>query len=315
MGFGSELHAMNRHAHAHEPHAHAHAPADFGRAFLLGIVLNAGFVVVEATYGLLSNSMALIADAGHNLSDVLGLVAAWLAVTLSRRPATARYSYGLRGSSILAALANAVLLLVAVGVIAWEAMWRLIEPAPVASGTVVAVAAVGIAVNGVTALMFARGRKADLNVRGAYLHMVADAAISAGVVVAGLLIGITGRNWIDPATSLLVVAIILRSTWGLLREAVGMSLASVPAGIDPDEVERHLLALPGVSRIHDLHVWPVSTTETALTVHLVMPGGCPGDAFLETAADGIVRDFGIAHATFQVETGAECAVEHVGSRF
>lgn len=303
-------------AHAHDHGSqHAHAPADFGRAFLIGIVLNTGFVVVEATYGVLSNSMALIADAGHNLSDVLGLVAAWIAVTLSRRPATPRYSYGLRGSSILAALANAVMLLVAVGVIAWEAVWRLIEPAPVASGTVVAVAAVGIAVNGATALMFARGRRGDLNVRGAYLHMMADAGISAGVVVAGLLIGLTGRSWIDPVTSLVVVAIILRSTWSLLREAVGMSLASVPSGIDPDAVARHLLGLPGVTRIHDLHVWPVSTTDTALTVHLVMPGGCPDDAFLEAAAAGIAREFGITHATVQVERGAACALEPAASRF
>lgn len=300
---------MNGHARDHGA-PHTHATADYGRAFFIGIVLNAGFVVVEATYGVLSNSMALIADAGHNLSDVLGLIAAWIAATLSRRPATARHSYGLGGSSILAALANAVLLLVAVGVIAWEAVWRLIEPAPVASGTVVAVAAVGIAVNCATALMFARGRKADLNVRGAYLHMMADAGISAGVVVAGLLIGLTGRNWIDPATSLLVVAIILRSTWGLLREAVGMSLASVPAGIDPAAVERHLLALPGVRRIHDLHVWPVSTTDTALTVHLVMPDGCPGDSFLKAAAAGVARDFGIGHATFQVETGAGALTQH-----
>lgn len=300
---------MNVHLRDHGT-SHTHAPADFGRAFLIGIVLNTGFVVFEATYGVLSNSMALIADAGHNLSDVLGLLAAWIAATLSRRPATARHSYGLGGSSILAALTNAVLLLVAVGVIAWEAVWRLIEPVPVASGTVVAVAAVGTAVNGATAMMFARGRKADLNVRGAYLHMMADAGISAGVVVAGLLIGLTGRDWIDPATSLLVVAIILRSTWGLLREAVGMSLASVPPGIDPAAVERHLLALPGVASIHDLHVWPVSTTHTALTVHLVMPGGCPGDPFLEAAAAGITHDFGIAHATFQIETGVDSLIRH-----
>lgn len=297
---------MSGFAHAHSDHAgvrHAHVPEDFGRAFLIGIVLNTGFVLVEATYGILSNSMALIADAGHNLSDVLGLVAAWIAVTLSRRPATARYSYGLRGSSILAALANVVLLLVAMGVIAWEAVQRLLEPAPVASGIVIAVAAAGVAVNGVTALMFARGRRGDLNVRGAYLHMMADAGISAGVVVAGLLIGLTGRSWIDPVTSLFVVAIIGRSTWSLLREAVGMSLGAVPPCIDPAAVERHLLALPGVARIHDLHVWSVGTTDTALTVHLVMPAGCPGDPFLERAAAGISHDFGIAHATFQVETG------------
>lgn len=296
---------MSGSAHAHG----AHAPVDFGRAFLVGIVLNTGFVLIEAAYGVLSNSVALIADAGHNLSDVLGLVAAWIAVTLSRRPATPRYSFGLRGSSILAALANAVLLLVAIVVIAWEAIRRLLEPAPVASGIVVAVAAVGIAVNVATAAMFARGRRGDLNIRAAYLHMMADAGISAGVVVAGLLIGLTGRDWIDPVTSLLVVAIVFRSTWGLLREAVGMSLASVPPGIDPAAVERHLLALPGVTRIHDLHVWSVGTTDTALTVHLVMPGGCPGDPFLEQAAASIAHEFRIAHATFQVETGEPCIRE------
>lgn len=287
-------------------HDHAHPP-DFGRAFLIGIVLNTGFVIVEAAYGYLSNSMALVADAGHNLSDVLALVAAWAASRLAERPATPRYSYGLRGASILAALANGVLLLAAVAMIAWEAAWRLARPVPVASGTMIAVAAVGILVNGATALMFARGRHADLNVRGAYLHMVADTGISAGVVAAGLLIAWTGRGWIDPAISLLVAAIIFRSTLRLLREAVAMSLASVPAGIDPGAVERHLLALPGVAAVHDLHVWPVSTTDTVLTAHLVMPGGSPGDAFLEAAAAGIADRFGIRHVTIQVETSSPAA--------
>lgn len=297
----------------HDHAGHGHAPPDFGRAFLVGTVLNVGFVIVEAGYGIASNSMALLADAGHNLSDVLGLLVAWGAATLSKRQPSANYTYGLRRSSILAALFNALFLLVAVGAIAFEAIRRFSNPAPVEGGTVMAVAAVGIVINGVTAWMFARGRKGDINVRGAYLHMLADAAVSAGVVVAGLAIAGTGWLWIDPAVSLAIVVIIFMGTWGLLRDSVAMSLDKVPAGIEPTEVEQALAALPGVARIHDMHIWPISTTEPALTCHLVMPSGHPGDAFLHTTAAMLHERFGIGHATMQVETEDDAACAQVGS--
>lgn len=292
------------HHHHHGHHHHAH-PADFGRAFAIGILLNLGFVAVEAAYGFLANSMALLADAGHNLSDVLGLVAAWAGAVLSRRPPSRRFSYGLRGSSILAALANAVLLLVAVGFIVYHAAFRLIIPEVVAGPTVIAVAAIGIAVNGATALMFARGRRSDLNVRGAYLHMLADALVSAGVVVSGILILATGWHWVDPAVSLLIAGVILVSTWDMLRESLTLALAGVPRGIDPEAVERFLGERSGVERVRHLHIWPMSTTETALTAHLVMPAGFPGDRFLADCAHDIAHEFRITHATFQIETGRD----------
>jgi cobalt-zinc-cadmium efflux system protein len=298
-------HGAHSHGHGHG-HGHSHAPADFGRAFALAIALNLGFVAVEAFYGFLANSMALLADAGHNLSDVLGLAAAWLAAILAKRPPSRRFSYGFRAASILAALGNAVILLVAVCFIAYHAIVRLIIPDLVEGDTVMAVAAIGIAVNGATALMFMRGRHSDLNVRGAYLHMVADALVSAGVVVAGLGIALTGQLWIDPVASLIVAGIIFLGGADLFRESLAMALAGVPRGIDPDEVEAHLTALPGVERIHDLHIWPMSTTEFALTAHLVMPGGFPGDAFLQACAHGIEHRFGIGHATLQVELGEDC---------
>ena len=289
--------------HAHDP-AHAgagHARADFSRAFLLGTLLNLGFVVVEAGYGIASGSIALIADAGHNLSDVGGLAVAWGAATLARRPPSARYTYGLRRASILAALLNALFLLVATAAIAFAAMRRLADPAPVPGATVMAVAAVGIVVNGVTAAMFARGR-GDINIRGAYLHMAADAAVSAGVVVAGLIILKTGWRWVDPAISLTIVAVILWSSWGLLRDAVVMSLDGVPPGIDPAAVGDALERLPGVARVYDMRIWPVSATEAALTCRLLVPTH-PGDAFLRDAAAMLGNRFGIAHATLQIETG------------
>jgi cobalt-zinc-cadmium efflux system protein len=264
-------------------------------------VLNVGFVAVEAVYGLLSNSVALLADAGHNLSDVLGLLLAWGAATLSKRQPSANFTYGLRRSSILSALFNAVFLLVAIGAIAFEAIQRLGDPQPVAGGTVMAVASVGILVNGITAWLFARGGKHDLNIRGAYLHMAADAAVSAGVVVSGLLILQTGWLWIDSATSLIVVAVILVGTWGLLRRSVNMALDRVPEHIPPAEVTDALAALPGVTRVHDLHIWSLSTTEVALTCHLVMPAGCPGDAFLREVSDLLHHRFRIGHSTIQVE--------------
>jgi len=298
-------HDHNHGGHGHGHHHHAH-PADFSTAFAVGIVLNLGFVAVEAAYGFIANSMALLADAGHNLSDVLGLAIAWGAAILAKRPPTRRFSYGLRGASILAALANALILMIAVAFITYNAVMRLIIPDLVDGETVIVVAAIGIAINGATAFMFARGRKSDLNVRGAYLHMVADALVSAGVVVAGVAIWTTGWLWVDPVASLLVAGLIFIATADMLRESVTMALAGVPRGIDPDAVEAQLLALPGVTRIHDLHIWPMSTTEFALTAHLVMPGGFPGDGFLTQCAHGIEHRFGITHSTFQIEVGEDC---------
>lgn len=286
-----------------------HAPASFGTAFAVGIALNLTFVAVEFVYGVLANSMALIADAGHNLSDVLSLAIAWIASVLARRPPSSRYTYGLGGSSIVAALFNAALLLVAVGAIAWEAILRLFHPEPVASGTVMIVAAVGIVINGATAWLFASGRKGDLNIRGAFLHMVADAAVSAGVVVAAAVILLTGWLWLDPLTSLVVVGLIVWGTWSLLRDSLAMSVSAVPAAIDPQAVRRYLEARPGVAAVHDLHIWPMSTTETALTAHLVLPGGHPGDEFLMQATSELKRRFGIGHTTLQIEVSAETACQ------
>jgi cobalt-zinc-cadmium efflux system protein len=309
---------MRRMSHAHDhshTHSRGHAPDDFGMAFALGIGLNVAFVILEAIFGILSNSMALIADAGHNLSDVLGLVVAWVASILARRRPTARYTYGLRGTSILAALFNAIFLLIATGAIAWEAILRLFNPQPVAGVTVMAVAAAGIVINGFTAWLFASGRKDDLNIRGAYLHMAADAAVSAGVVVAGLIIYVTGWLWLDPLVSLVIAVVIVAGTWSLLRDSVAMSLAAVPAGIDPAEVRALLAAQPGVSRVHDLHIWSMSTNEVALTAHLVMPSGHPGDSFLRDVAEGLKAHHGIGHMTLQIEIGADnaCALapDHV----
>jgi len=290
------------HSHTHGQ-GHSHAPAGHGRAFAIGIVLNTVFVAIEAAYGIVSGSMALVADAGHNLSDVLGLVLAWGADTLSRRRANARFTYGFKSSTILAALANAALLLIATGAILFETISRIAAPAPVAGGTMMIVAGIGIAVNGFTALLFASGRKHDLNVRGAFLHMMADALVSLGVVVAGAAIMLSGRQWIDPVTSLVIVAVIGWGTWGLLRDSVKMGLLGVPAGIDEGAVRALLADLPGVAAVHDLHIWPMSTTETALTAHLVMPGGHPGDHLLKQATSELEHRFGIGHVTLQVETG------------
>jgi cobalt-zinc-cadmium efflux system protein len=298
------------HHHDHGGHAHgghSHAPADFGRAFLIGTILNLGFVAIEAGYGIAANSVALLADAGHNLSDVLGLLVAWGAASLGKRAPTVHYTYGLRRTSILAALFNAVFLLVAIGAIAFEALGRLAAPEPVEGGIVMVVAAIGIVINGVTAWLFASGRKGDLNVRGAFLHMVSDAVVSAGVVVSAFVIGLTGWLWLDPATSLVIVAIIMIGTWGLLKDSVAMALDRVPDGIAPRDVEAALAGLPGVSRVHDLHIWSMSTTEVALTAHLVMPTGCPGDMFLHNAADMLHDRFEIEHATLQVERSDDAA--------
>ena len=313
MGAHRHHHEGHGHPHGGPSHGHAHS-ASFsrGRAFAIGIALNTAFVAVEAGFGFLSGSMALVADAGHNLSDVLGLVIAWCASVLTTRPPSARFTYGLKSSSILAALANAALLLVALGGITVETVRRLVDPQPVAGGTVVAVAVVGIVINTATALMFMRGRHEDLNVRGAFLHMMADAAVSAGVVVAGLLIQRTGALWIDPVTSLIIVGVIFWGTWGLFKDWLKLALHGVPAGIDEGKVRAFLAARPGVSSVHDLHIWPMSTTETALTAHLVMPGGYPGDTFLRDLAHDLDHEFGIGHATVQVETATDtiCALKN-----
>ena len=293
--------------HAHGPGGHVHAPADFGKAFAIGITLNTVFVVVEAVYGYAAGSMALVADAGHNLSDVLGLIAAWVAAVLTKRAATPRYTYGLKGSSILAALFNAVFLLVAVGAIAWEAVHRLFNPEPVTEITVIVVATIGILINGITAWLFASGRNSDLNIRGAYLHMVADAAVSVGVVIAAIVIMFTGWLWIDAVTSLVICVLIVWGTWSLLRDSTAMSLAAVPRGIDPAAVRACLEKCPGVADVHDLHIWPMSTTEVALTCHLVIPSGAPGDAYLMDICARLKRDFGIEHSTIQIETDPNVA--------
>ncbi|CAO4141906.1 Cation diffusion facilitator family transporter [Methylorubrum thiocyanatum] len=311
-------HAGHDHAHSHSHGlgrghgaghgaGHVHAPKNFGPAFAIGIALNLGFVGVEALYGWLSNSMALVADAGHNLSDVLGLVAAWIAAVLVKRAPTARFTYGLRGSSILAALFNAVLLLVATGGIIVEAVQRLLEPAPVAGTTVMIVAGIGILINGFTAWLFASGAQGDINIRGAYLHMMADAVVSVGVVLAGLVILATGFDWIDPLVSLAIAVLIIVATWGLLRDSVAMSLAAVPPGIDPEAVRAHLAARPGVRGLHDLHIWSMSTTEVALTAHLVVAGRAPDRHFLKDTADTLRARFGIHHATLQIEIEGETA--------
>lgn len=296
--------AHHHHGHGHH---HDHHHADFGRAFAIGITLNLIFVAVEVVYGLKANSTALLSDAGHNLSDVLGLAIAWGGAKLAARPPTKRYTWGLRSSSILAAMANGLLLMVALGAIALEAVQRIADPQPVAGPTMMAVAAVGIVINGVTALLFARGRKGDINIQGAFLHMAGDAAVSAAVVVAGLLILWTGINLIDPILSLAIAALIFWQTYGLLSRSVAMSLGAVPEGIDYDAVADALAAQPGVARVHDLHIWPSSTTENVLTTHLVMPDGPPGDAFLSALAEMLHDRFDIDHMTVQIEQGdADC---------
>lgn len=291
--------------HDHSAPGHSHAPANFDKAFAIGISLNATFVLVEALYGLRAHSLALVADAGHNLGDVLGLVLAWAGSTLARRRPTTRRTYGLRRFSILASLGNAGLLLVSVGAIAVEAVQRLGRPGDIATGTVMIVATVGIVINGATALLFARGRAGDMNIRGAYLHMMGDAAISAGVVAAAFAISLSGLNWIDPASSLVISAFILWSAWQLALESFELAVDAVPRGIDPAAVRTRLLTLDRVTDVHHLHIWALSTTEVALTAHLVRP--CEGgeDAVLTSALEVLQHDFGIGHATLQVERGQQ----------
>jgi cobalt-zinc-cadmium efflux system protein len=297
-------HAAHGHDHAHGHGHHHHIPTSFGRAFAIGIVLNGAYVVAEATWGLLANSLALIADAGHNLSDVLSLAAAWLAAGLTRRAPSARYTYGLRGSTILAALSNAVLLLVVTGGIAWAAILRLMQPQPAAGVTMMAVAGAGVVVNAVTAMMFMSGRKDDLNIRGAFMHMASDALVALGVVFAGGLILLTGWTWLDPAMSLAIGAIIIAGTWSLLRESLDLALQAVPTGVDRAAVMDYLIALPGVSEVHDLHIWGMSTTETALTAHLVRPEADVDDALLQNVCNDLRSRFSVHHATLQIENGA-----------
>ncbi len=293
----------HRHGHGHHGHSHDHGQANYGRAFAIGTALNMGFVLIEAFYGYFAHSLALFADAGHNLSDVLGLLLAWGASVLARRKPTKRYTYGLRRSSILVALLNAIILLLAMGSIAWEAIRRFSEPSPVAGGMVIGVAVVGIAINTATALLFMSGRKGDLNIRGAFLHMVADAFVSLGVVLAGIAILTTGWLWFDPVVSLIIVAVVVVGTWQLLRDSVSLALDGVPENIELLAVRTYLEELPGVVEAHDLHIWAMSTTETALTAHLVMLAGSPGDGFLSRIAMELQEKFGIEHSTIQIEMG------------
>ena len=300
MGAG-HVHHHHDHGDAHShSHGHSHAPSDFGKAFAIGIALNIGFLAIETVYGFIANSMSLLADAGHNLSDVLGLVVAWAAAVMAKRAPSPRFTYGLKKAPILAALANSLFLLIAVGAIGAEAIRRLIHPASTEGEVVIVVAAIGILVNGATALLFSRGREHDINIRGAYLHMAADASVSAAVVAAGFVILWTGQRWVDPAMSLIVSVVILWGSVGLLKESVWMSLAGVPAGIDSDQVEGALREIEGVDAIHDLHIWPLSTTETALTAHVVTQLAGEPDALLDRARL-VLHGFRIEHCTIQVE--------------
>jgi len=296
----SHDHAGDSHAgHDHGLGGHSHAPASFGAAFAIGATANGLFVVVQIVFGLAAGSMALLADGLHNLGDVLGLLAAWAAVGMGRWLPTARHTYGYGRSSILAALANAVILLFGCGAIALEAVQRFGSPAPVATGTVMWVAALGILVNGGTALLFMRGSKDDLNVRGAFLHLASDALVSVGVVAAAFAIRLTGWAWIDPVTSLVIVALVTWGTWGLLRHSTELALDAVPRGVDPAAVRSALAALPEVAEVHDLHIWALSTTESAATAHLV--SASPGTDLVERACALLQDRFRIGHATVQIE--------------
>ncbi len=304
------------HGHSHQGHSHqggshhGHAHAGSGqpdRAFAIGAGVNLALVVAEIGFGFAANSVALIADAIHNLGDVLGLLLGWMAVWLHRRPPTSRRTYGWGRFSILAALANAAILLVSVGAIGIEALHRMHTDVPVASGTVMAVAAIGILVNGGSAMLFLRGRHGDLNIRAQYLHLIADAGVSMGVVVAALAIRLTGWGWLDPLTSLAIAAVIAHGTWAALREATDLVMDAVPAGVSRGAVHDWLLALPGVVEVHDLHIWALSTTETALTAHLVY-GAESEDRRPHDLASELRRRFGIGHATVQIESGADAAL-------
>lgn len=286
-------------------HDDLHAPANYGKAFAIGMALNVAYVIAQIVFGIVAHSLALLADAGHNFGDVLGLLLAWGAIYLGRTRPTARRTYGLGRSSILAALANALLLLLAVGGITWEAIRRFSNPGEVGGKTVIIVAAVGIVLNGVTAMLFFGGHKRDLNIKGAFLHMAADAAVSAGVVIAGMIILLTGWHWVDPVASLIINVVIVCGTWGLLRGSMAMALDLVPENVDATAVRRFLEKQKGVTAVHDLHIWPLSTTRTALTVHLEMPNGPAGDIFLHQLCENLHHQFGIEHSTVQIEQNAE----------
>ncbi len=291
------------HKHDKKGHGHSHGPMNYDRVFAIGIALNVSYALIEAVAGFWLNSLSLVADAGHNLSDVLGLLLAWAAVWLSRRKPSARHSYGLGRSSILAALANAMLLLVAIVVIVWESALRFSHPQAIATGPVVWIATIGIVVNAFSAWLFMRGSKTDLNVRGAYLHMLADAAVSAGVVVSALVMWVTGWLWLDPVTSLVIAVVIAWSSWHLLMDSLHLSLDAVPPHIDAEAVGQYLASEPCVKELHDLHIWALSTEAVALTAHVVCPAGHPGDAWLARVCDELHDKHGIDHATIQVETG------------
>jgi len=284
-------------------HEHHHEPADYSHAFKIGVALNVGFIVIEVVFGLAADSLALLADAGHNLSDVLGLLLAWGAGYLTQREATDRRTYGWRKSSILAALFNAIILLVAIGGIGWEAIRRFDDPSHVTGVTIIWVAAIGVMVNGITAFLFMSGRKRDLNIRGAFLHMAADAGVSAGVVLVGIGIIITGWQWLDSAVSLLIAGIIFVGTWGLLKDSFNLALDAVPRHIDAEDVKKYLSGLPGVSQVHDVHIWGMSTTEVALTAHLVKQRTEDDDSLIAEIKEELHRRFGIEHITIQWERG------------
>lgn len=285
-------------AHSHE---HANAPANFNRAFAIGIALNIAFVAIESFYGWKVNSLALLADAGHNLSDVLGLILAWVGVFASKLRPNSRHTYGWKRATILAAFANALLLLVAMGSLMWEAIGRLNAPQQVQGVTIMVVAGIGILINSATAWLFMRGGESDLNIRGAFLHMAADALVSLGVVIAGALALWFGWAWIDPVTSLFIAAVILLSTWRLLRDSLHLLFDGVPWQINPTEIRLYLESLPGVVNVHDLHIWAMSTSQIAMTVHLVIPEGHPGDAFIEKIREYLHDNFDIEHPTIQIE--------------
>jgi cobalt-zinc-cadmium efflux system protein len=287
-------------------HDHSHGTTNYNRAFAIGVSLNVVFVVVEVFYGVVSQSMALIADAGHNLSDVLGLLLAWGASLLAARPSTERRTYGFRKATILASLASAMLLLVALGSIAWEAIGRFLDPRPVESGTVILVAAIGVVINTLTALLFVRGQKHDLNIRGAFLHMAADAGVSLGVVATALIMMRTGWFWIDPAISLGIVAVVFVGTWSLLRESMNLSMDGVPKGIDIERLRTFLSEYEGVSQVRDLHVWSLSTTEVALTAHLRVDHAPKDSSYLRGIQEKLHDDFEIVHATIQIDTDDIC---------
>lgn len=291
---------MNR-AHTH----HHHDPRNYSRAFLAGVLLNVAFIVVEVVYGFISGSLALLTDAGHNLSDVLGLLLAWGAATLARKKPSLRRTYGFSRATIIASLFSGLLLMGAVGAIAWEATSRFVAPPAPSGATIMVVAAIGVVINTVTALFFLRGRHTDLNIRGAFLHMAADAAVSLGVVVSGLLIWRYGLNWIDPLTSLIIAAVIFVSTWSLLRDSLNLAVDAVPPDVDPSAVRDFLMSQDGVTDVHDLHIWALSTTDTALTAHLVMDARPEDDAFLNAVSRELVNRFNIHHPTIQIEARGE----------